>query len=115
MPADQMTATMTPDQVWDAFLGAGHGALFRSAMALMLMIPPDAFDDAVGRIERETTVGPLLNPSGYTDGRRFDNARDYVDVLAAAGRLRAVLAKKLGRAGIVPDKADDHDGNDEHL
>ncbi len=89
---------MTPDDVWEALLGEGNGGpFFRSALALLSLVPPQAFADAVDRIGRETTLGPLLQPQNYLDGRRFDNARDYADVLRAAGHLRAVLERVAAR------------------
>lgn len=88
-----MSETMTADQVWDAFLGEGRGAIFRVALMGLLTIPIKQFDEAIERIHRETLLGPLINPTAYVDGRRFKNADDYIEVLQAARKLRATLEK----------------------
>lgn len=90
---------MNANQVWDTFLGAGNGSLFRSAVQLMVMIPETAFTEAREKIETETALGPLVDPSAYVDGRRFDNARDYQKLLRAALDFRRALSaieKQIG-------------------
>ena len=90
---------MDPGQVWEAFFGVDNGgAFFRSSLHLLMLIPPAAFDTALERISTEATLGPLLRPSGYVDGRRFQNARDYEAVLRAAGDLRRTLERITQRS-----------------
>lgn len=89
-------AEMTPDEVWCAFVGE-RGIFLRQALTMLLMVPEEKIRQGIEQIERETALGPLLNPSAYVDGTRFDNARDYLEVLEAACKLRGVLARVMER------------------
>lgn len=83
----------TPDYnaVYDAFLGEGHGMIFRNAMTMLTMIPPAAFTEAIRKIEHETTIGPFIDPTAYLGGERFDNARDFIRLFKAVQPLRDML------------------------
>jgi hypothetical protein len=75
-----------------AFLGdEGQGAAVRTALELLCLVPAESLAKAVKPIDRETTLGPLLHPSAYLDGRRFDNAAEYTKVLRAVRDLRRLL------------------------
>jgi hypothetical protein len=93
---------MGPNEVWDTFLGEGRGAVFRSVTTMLSLIPLDAFNEAESLINRELSVGPLLNPSAYVGGERFDNATNYIEVIRAARQFRAVLEKHLARQTTNP-------------
>lgn len=85
---------MTPDEIWETIVGEEYGAILRSALATLALVPSDVMIDAINKISRETAVGPLLNPSAYLDGRRWDNARQYQQVLGAAAELRRLLPEE---------------------
>jgi hypothetical protein len=90
---------MTAADVWPAIMrDEVHGMAVRQALAFLMMVPPEAFAEAINRIGRETSLGPLLDPTAYLDGRRFDNATDYAAVLNAAAKLRAELGRAADRA-----------------
>lgn len=67
----------------------------REACAHALAIEPVAFDvfvqDKIDEINRETAIGPLLNPTEYVDGSRFKNAKDVIELLKAMNGLVQVL------------------------
>lgn len=78
--------------VWQAIMGdPAHGSAVRIALCLLQTVPIAAFRGAIDRIRREATVGPLLNPSAYLDGRRWKNAEQYLEILNAARLLRRAL------------------------
>ena len=77
--------------VWTAILGDEHGGPFRAMLLLLYTFPPKVLQDAIDRINRETSIGPMLNPTAYLDNTRFNNAREYIDVLEAAIKLRRLL------------------------
>lgn len=76
---------------WLAIIGDEHGGTVRLCLAFLSKVPESVCIDAINRIGRETSIGPMLNPTAYLDGRRFDNARDYIDVLNAMRPLLRVL------------------------
>src|SRR4051812_13077824 len=85
------TDEMSPAGVWPTFLGEEFGCTIQLTLSVLAQLPRDrlleTIDKAVDGIEREVSLGPLLNPSGYLDGRRFDNADQYVRILAALRSL----------------------------
>ena len=74
-----------------AFVSAEHADALRSALTLLVLIPESELQDALRRIETAQAVGPLLDPSAWTDGARFRNADDWRDVFSALVVLRAAL------------------------
>lgn len=83
---------VSPDQVWTVFLGdERYGVAFRTAMTALAMIPPEQFDKARQMISHETTIGPMVDPSTYVSGGRFDNAKKFLDLIEAARKLRVLL------------------------
>jgi hypothetical protein len=65
------------------------------AVLIIESIPAGAFQKAAQRIDREASIGPMLDPSAYLDGRRFDNARKYTDILNAANMLQEAIAAAM--------------------
>lgn len=91
-----MSDPMSPNAIFDTFLGEGHGCLFRSAMTTLAMIPASVFTEAIRKIETEEAIGPLMDPTAYIDGRRFDNAQNYKRLFSAARPLRDLLEEIRG-------------------
>lgn len=95
-----MNKEIMADEVWHTILGDWHGLAFRSALQLIALIPAEEFRKAIQAIDRETAIGPLLNPTAYLGGRRFKNAQEYIDILEQgyqlSSRLQALLEKKDG-------------------
>jgi len=79
--------------VWPIIVGEEHGDLVRSILMQLLLIDEKVFDETIRKIDIETAMGPLLDPSAYTDGRRFDNAREYAKILRALLELKRCLPK----------------------
>lgn len=88
---------MQPDDVWDALVGDGYGAALRIALQTLMLVPLEKLSEAVDRVNRETAIGPLTNPSAYLDGRRWKNAEDYAAILRATLTLRRLLPEGDGR------------------
>lgn len=89
---------MNGEQVWGSFFGDEcKGSLVRQALSLLVMsgVTPAECQEAVYRIEREVSIGPLLNPTAFLDGRRFDNAREYAETLRALGGLLRTLPGRV--------------------
>jgi hypothetical protein len=87
---------MNSSDIWTAVCNdERNGMMLRSACAMLMTVPAAALIDAVKRIEIETTVGPITNPSAYLDGRRFDNAKEWVRLLEAAIQLRQALSAHM--------------------
>jgi len=83
-----------PDStIWEVLLGPAKGAMVRSALSLLVAagVTPEEISAAIQAIDRETAIGPLTNPTAYLDGRRFDNAREYIDTLRALHALTVAL------------------------
>lgn len=81
--------------VWPTLLGE-YGTILQSALHMLNMIPPEVLDRAITNINQELLVGPLTNPSAYTDGVKFKNADEYIDVLSRVLELRQVIEAILG-------------------
>lgn len=58
-----------------------NAPLVHQAMLALSMMNVEDLAESRRLIERETVIGPLLNPSAYLDGRRFDNALTYVELI----------------------------------
>lgn len=83
---------MTPEQWWPAIMeNQTHGVFIRNALSLIATVPVEAMQQAIERIERETTIGPFTDPTAYIDGSRFKNAREYQEILRSLIELRKVL------------------------
>ena len=84
---------MSGAEVWAALMcdNVSHGSLIHVMLGALRTIPVEAFEAAIYRIQRETTIGPLLDPTAYLDGRQFDNAREFVDILRALRDVRQLL------------------------
>lgn len=77
--------------VWSALVGEEDGPLVQAILAGLYRVPEQVLRDAMRRIQAETAVGPLFDPSAYVDGTRFNNAEKYLEVLDALIRLRRTL------------------------
>lgn len=86
---------MNGGAVWDAFV-PNYGNQVVMALHLVRQIPVDILLEGARRIDTETAIGPLINPSAYTDGARFDNAREYIRVLKAMAELRRAIPDVQG-------------------
>lgn len=80
-------------EVMSVFLGEDYGPIVKSALTLLSAIPPRVFIDASNKINRETTIGPFINPTAYLDGRRFENAREYCDLFEKLGAVTRFLER----------------------
>ena len=81
------------DDVWIAIVGP-MGPILRMALAAIVMVPSKAIAEAIGRIEHETSIGPMLNPTAYLNGVRFENGRKYQEVLRAVLALQKAVGEQ---------------------
>lgn len=86
--------------IWEVLFGEERGFAVRQALTLLSAanISVEEVDLAIVQIGRETTLGPLLDPSAYVDGRRFDNAHDYAEMLRAIRGVIRCLAAAQARS-----------------
>jgi hypothetical protein len=77
--------------VWPAFVGEQHGSLLQAALGALATIPAQVYQEAIDKIQHEIAIGPLFNPTGYMDGRLFDNANQYTRILRALIELKKHL------------------------
>ena len=87
-----MSETMTGNDIWSTILGdVAQGICARQAMFCIAQLDKETLSDAISSIERETSIGPMMNPSAYLDGSRFDNAREYKAILRKLIELRELI------------------------
>jgi len=71
----------------------GHSV--RNLLSLLALIPKDKLRGAsvfaMQQIERATAIGPLLDPSAWMGGKRFDNAHETKAILQKLIELRELL------------------------
>lgn len=83
----------------------GHNV--RNLLSLLTLIPKKKLQGAsvaaMQNIERASAIGPLLNPTAWLGGERFDNARETKAVLKALIALRDLLPDQ----SVVIDGEDD--------
>lgn len=84
---------MTPAHYWHAILDDDPDQAVYTAMALWFAARVDAavLRRAADRISHMEGVGLILDPSAWTDGSRFDHAREARRVLLALADLVAAL------------------------
>lgn len=82
------------DKVFTTIMGP-KGPLVRSALSILEIIPLEDFQEAVSKIGRVETVGPLIDPTAWVDGRRFDNAVKWRELLTRLVELKKAM-KELG-------------------
>jgi hypothetical protein len=77
----------------EVFFGDDRGAQLRLAFTLLRNVElSDAeVSTALQQLEHESAIGPMLNPTAYLDGRRFDNIAYWKRVLGAVADLKRVL------------------------
>ena len=74
---------MTPNQVFETILDNNpvQAAGLQSALMMLSMIDPDLIRDAINRINRAETIGPLMDPTAWMDGDKFKGAQFWKDLL----------------------------------
>jgi hypothetical protein len=97
-------------------LGVGNGALVRSALQTLAYVPPEAIERAFDDISVELAIGPLLDPSAYTDGERFRNAADYRRILELVlpvcrelARLKQSVSPSPSPQGVIDGRSSEEE------
>lgn len=85
---------MNAAEAWMAIFGEEHGALLHVAALALKGVPPSVCDEAIRRLDAETTIGPMLNPTAYCirnsyGSSRFDVAAEWKKM---AQNLRPLLS-----------------------
>jgi hypothetical protein len=91
---------MTPN-LFVALLGEEHGETVRSALLMLLMVGSEPLRAGLDRLAGADAIGPMVDPSAWLDGRRFENTREARELLEALVRVAEMLeasAKKGGAA-----------------
>lgn len=100
-PEDFWPIVMQDDQL-------GHSV--RNVLSLLTLIPKKQLQGAsvfaMQNIERASAIGPILDPTAWLGGTRFDNAMDTKDVLAALCKLRDLLPEEPAFVGTNQDGHD---------
>lgn len=84
-----------PSDVWPTILPE-CGGMVQAILSYLASVQDKLLPEisaAREQIERETTLGPLLNPTAYLGGNRFDNAEQYQQILSALATLVYLLPK----------------------
>jgi hypothetical protein len=76
-----------PAEFWITFLGENGPLCGLAIETLGTNVDLDLLSKTLSDISKEEGIGPMLNPSAYTDGRRWNNAKLMRDVLTALGGL----------------------------
>lgn len=87
------------EEVWRTFL-PNHGSVVRIFLSYLASQGDfiEEAGEAIRKIGKETTIGPIMDPSAYTDGRRYDNASKYIQILVALIELaKEVQSENLPR------------------
>lgn len=91
---DQFRAGAHAAEIWTAILGDNeNGCSFAVVLGAIAMVDREAIANGIVRIGHETSIGPMVNPTAYLDGRRFRNGDLYRDILVAARGLKDALDK----------------------
>lgn len=75
----------------DTVVGEEHGATLALVFTMLASIPPEALSAGLDRLSRAEALGPMLDPSAWTDGKLFDNALAMKQAMRKALALRQVL------------------------
>lgn len=67
-----------------------QGMFFQNALRMLASVDPAKIEHAIKMIDKETAIGPLMDPTAYM-GDRFDNAKNYTKVF----KLALPLVQKL--------------------
>ena len=91
-----MSTTPAPPgaSVFESLFGLERGTQIRMGLTMLAAagLQPADIDEALNKIDRCTSIGPLLDPSAFVDGARFRNAAEYADMLRALRHVVRVLA-----------------------
>lgn len=89
----------SPLNPWPHLLGPDHSYLegtIRMTLTCAARIDPDAIQHALDKLDRLDTVGPIVDPTGWS--KSHENARTTKSVLVA---LRG-LTEALRKVGVTP-------------
>jgi hypothetical protein len=74
----------------EEILGPEYAPAIASALTMVGLVPTEAYQGALDRINHAEAVGPMVNPSAWMGGA-FARSRQWKDVLRALIQLRAAL------------------------
>ena len=92
---------------WADIIGDDMQGLFlRNALMMIKEVDPEKIREGIQKLDHATTMGPMLDPTAWMGGERFDNARDYRQTL----ELVLPIAEKLkeledNRSGLLEDES----------
>ena len=87
---------INPNEVWPAIMGdARYGAAIQASLAMLMQVPVKAMMAGLDRLEREASIGPMINPTAYLDGALFKSADAYKRALQRVMAVRRALPDEL--------------------
>lgn len=58
-----------------------QGMFLRNALMMLKSVDPEKIKEGIQSLDRATTMGPLMDPTSWMGGERFDNAKGYRNTL----------------------------------
>jgi len=82
---------ITPVEYWVTVLGESSGAVAHSALSMIRLLNPEAIAEGIDRLNHLETIGPMIDPTAWLDGRLWRNSKQLRDVLEKLLTLRRAL------------------------
>lgn len=82
---------LSNDNLISLLFGEENEGAIRLAFTALASIPPEKWREAIQAINHQESIMPMLDPSAWTNGKRFDNARAYKEIFS----LALPLSRKL--------------------
>ena len=72
------------DNLLTLLFGDENGPMLRIAFTALAAIPPEKWRDAITALNKHESIMPLIDPSAWLDGKRFDNVKAYKEIFQLA-------------------------------
>lgn len=85
---------MRIEQIFEAFGIPDHEAhALAAALRFIALIDPIHLSEAISKIDRAESIGPILDPTAWLGSQKWDNAADWKGLLQKVIALQAHLPK----------------------
>lgn len=75
--------------------GDENGEMLRQTLVWLMLYGPEEFKKAIDRLDHLESMGPVLDPSAWTNGKRFKDARNWKEIFEHLKKLAHVLQQHL--------------------
>jgi len=82
------------DDVWAEMLGPEDGLRVKMALSLLKEVDPEGLQTLINNINATESMGPIMDPSAWLDGTKFNNSQNYKQVVSITLKLVKVLSAK---------------------